>query len=117
MSTIKPVLGYPSLTAAAVALKADGRSDDEIAALIGRSRQAVQTLLWSARKAKARPQRVWVSRKANERLLAAAVRRDLTPSRLMAELLEVVAVPGPDGRDLIDAVLDDQHTEQSEEAA
>lgn len=98
-----PALGYPSRTAAVVALRAQGLSTREIAARIGIPRSNVFALEASAKRAKsARPDPGPLPGSLLDALAPHARRRGLTPEALARKILGAVVRDG-----LIDAVLDD----------
>jgi hypothetical protein len=105
----KPVLGYPSRTAAAVALQAQGLRPQQIAERIGAASgdrltvKAVYSLLANARLATGPGTLVVVAPGPVYGALAAAGRaRGLQARGLATHILELVAAEG-----MIDAVLDD----------
>lgn len=110
MSAPIPALGYPSRTAAAMALKDQGIGNGEIAARLGIDKNKVNSLLSSvggnrqdrgARKNQtAAPVAVTIEHR--QKLRAAAAARRLTVDALMCLLIERIA----DDR-LVDAILDD----------
>jgi hypothetical protein len=114
MSCMKPVLGYPSITAAAVALEAEGLRVSEIARRLGSRTHNISSLLcWAAKRDGKRRQRYrirddggrqYVSVPAS--MLAAlephAGKRGISPQALMRRL---VATALGDG--MIDGILDD----------
>lgn len=109
MSGPKPCLGYPSRTAAVLALRDQGMTQSAIAAKIGISAGTVSALECSSRRWKgARDgnpdicRSVLVPLGILQRLAPAARARGLRRETLAALIIEKVAEDG-----LIDAVLDD----------
>lgn len=102
----KPTLGYPSRTAAAIALRAAGLSTKEIASRIGVAPATVVSLEISGRRAReARPPdgvRLVIPQAVLDALDAPARRRGLTAGRLAVRILRTVVLER-----LVDAVLDD----------
>ena len=97
-----PTLGYPSRTAAVVALLDQGQSFAEIAAAIGIDVHTVYALNSSARRKK-QDLRLKLSKAAAQGLDAAAGQRGLSAPALAKLLLERIA-----GHDLYRAVLADE---------
>lgn len=103
MGNAKPILGYPSVTAACVALHAQGLSEREIAKRVGRPQATVAALLISAKRTQdGLVLRKKLPRAVVEALKPHAVKRNVGLSTLAVMLLEAIA----EG-DLVDAVLDD----------
>jgi hypothetical protein len=110
MSGPKPCLGYPSRTAAVLALRDQGLTQAAIAAKIGIAPGTVSALECSARRWRGfqRTCRMDVCRTMHlplgilQRLAPAARTRGLTRERLATLIVETVVEEG-----LIDAVLDD----------
>ncbi len=103
----KPTLGYPSRTAAVVALRASGRSSHEIANAIGITTATVAALEHSAgrrprRPAEAHGRTVLFPTDILEALRPHAVAREISPNELARRIVDTVVDEG-----LIDAVLDD----------
>lgn len=100
MSASKPTAGYPSRTAAVLAMRAAGMKPSEIARICRISVRSVAALEHSARRRKGRPIRL------DHAVLAAlaepARRRGLYPEQLAARIVATVAAEG-----MVDAVLDD----------
>lgn len=97
-----PTLGYPSRTAAVLALSARGMSDSAIARATGIAVSSVAALRCSARRRADRLELI-VTRAALARLQAEAARRGQYTRTLAARILETVVRD-----DLIGAVLDDE---------
>jgi len=109
MSKPIPTLGYPSRTAAVMALKKKGYPEREIAERIGIPIERVSALAISGRKAKkydgsvARPERTILLSAADYRSLSApAAERGITVIQLVNRLLTVLV-----DDDLVNVVLDD----------
>ena len=102
----QPVLGYPSKSAAAAALQAEGLKQREIAARIGVKPSSVGNLTRTGRREAGEPDMAHYTAALNktnrDRLRRAARARGTTMRSLVNELLTVVAEDG-----LIDAILDD----------
>lgn len=106
-----PTLGFPSRTAAAMALEKAGLSRDEIAARIGVDKFAVANLISYGKRA---PRRSRPSEKAArtvavptdilDALIPAAERRAVSVNQLVRDLLSVIA----DETSLVDAIMDDE---------
>ncbi len=101
MSAAKPCLGYPSRTAAALALKQRGYSLNEIAAKIGISPQTVGALLSSAKRRKDE-QQISIQTDTLTALLKHASRRKIPVHELARQLIETAVED-----DLVDAIMDD----------
>jgi hypothetical protein len=110
MGTPKPVLGYPSRTEAAMALKAQGLGYPEIAARIGTTARNVPRLLSAGRLTrKRRPEdeayfQVFVPMAVIDALSIPAKRRGMLPPALARAIIEAVVEDR-----LVDAVMDDAH--------
>lgn len=111
MSGPKPALGYPTRTAAVLALMAQGKKAPEIARMIGMSAKDVVSLKCSAQRGPRREGQEEAREKpgfhipldVRQQLAPHARKRDMTIERLILELAAVI------GRDsLVDAILDDQ---------
>ena len=105
MGKAKPCLGYPSRTAAALALQAEGKNYREIANIIGISLSAASALLSGAKNK--RPsvdtqKTVCVDNDVLEALRPAAIRRGISVNKLCRDLLACIA-----DDDLAGAILDD----------
>lgn len=96
---IKPVLGYPSRTAAIEALLGRGLTAQEIAREIGGSVNSVQRLMWQIQQ-RSTDRRITLSRLMIDSLRSEAARRGREPAELATRLLEVIARD-----DLFDALL------------
>lgn len=94
-----PVLGYPSITAAAVALRAEDLSDAEIGEAVGRTPSQVSSLLYYHDH---RPDRVTHAIRVPAPIREAARARGMSPGDLAQRILTAVARD-----DLIGAVLDE----------
>ncbi|WP_421907088.1 hypothetical protein [Mameliella sp.] len=115
MGAPKPTLGFPSRTAAALALRADGQSDPQIAKRIGISLNALSGLFASAERLKTakraiRPaevngRTVLFPKDILDRLVPHATGRGISVNELCRRLVETAVEDG-----MIDAVLDDQET-------
>lgn len=108
MARATPTLGYPSRTAAVVALRRAGRSTGEIAAAIGIPQKSVAALEVSASRARARRPAEMLGRTVAfpsdvlDGLAAHAARRGIHANAL-ARLIVATVVD----EDMVDAVLDD----------
>lgn len=109
MPAPKPTLGYPSRTAAVVAMRNEGRPTAEIAKAIGISSTVVAALEHSAGRAKGRRRdpealcrTVLFPVDVLSALGPAAARRGMHPNHLGRLIVETVV-----DEDMIDAVLDD----------
>ncbi len=108
MSAPKPTLGYPTRTAAVVALRASGMSLQAVAARIGIPVTTVSALECSARRHSAARQSPDTSRTVHfplallQRLAPAARKRGMTRETLAWIIVERVVED-----DLVEAVLDD----------
>lgn len=100
MSASKPTAGYPSRTAAVLAMRAAGMKPREIACICRISVRSVAALEHSARRRKGRPIRLDLA--VLTALAEPARRRGLYPEQLAARIVATVAAEG-----MIDAVLDD----------
>lgn len=100
MSGPKQTAGYPSRTAAVIALRADGLTPKEIAARCGISERAVAALEATARRRVGKPVRFPVD--VLVALKPHAVARGLTTEELIRDLVSTVAREA-----MVDAVLDD----------
>lgn len=116
MPASKPTLGYPSRTAAVLALRARGYSRGKVAALIGIPDTTVAALEVSGRRAGKRRQRpaeqngrtIVFPRDVLDRLHPHAAERDITANELARRIVETVLDEG-----LIRAVLDDGEEEKA----
>lgn len=97
----QPILGYPSKTAAVVALTADGVATRDIAARLGISVAAVGALRGSDRKT-AGKRTVVLPLEVLDRLQPFAARRKISVPELVRRLVETAV----DDR-MVDAILDD----------
>jgi len=91
---VKPCLGYPSRTAAALALYEQGYSMKQIADQIGIPEKNVEALLYSADRAKSRQpeERGYVIKLETIRALAPeAQRRCMTVGQLAEQIIDTVA--------------------------
>lgn len=110
MSGPKPTLGYPSRTAAVIALRAQGLTQQAIATRIGISIKSVYALESSARATRTGGPRlsgetaksIQVARGTLQRLAPHARARGISRDALAAQIVDVVATAN-----LVDAVLDD----------
>lgn len=107
MSAPKPTLGYPSRTAAVMALRKKGMTDAAIAERMGIDINAVSALAASGRRAK-RPAEVQGKTVVFpidilDRLRPHADRRGISCNELARRLIETAIDEG-----MIDAVLDDE---------
>lgn len=113
MPAPKPTLGYPSRSAAVVALRSQGLSTRVIAGRIGIPETTVAALEHSAGRSRARARR---PAEANGRTILFSVdvldslrdhagRRGVHVNTLVKRIVETVA-----DEDLVDAILDDAHT-------
>lgn len=106
---MKPVMGYPSQTAAIRALKAEGKPSDEIAALLGMKPKNVTSAANTATKHRAmsfaydKPQQVYLGVQTIAALKPHADARGIKPTKLVQMLIDAVVRD-----DMVDAVLDDQ---------
>ena len=103
----RPVLGYPTMTAAILALNYEGKELAEIANLVDEEPRKVRALLQNAEDREAAAIAVGklvLSADAINGISSDAQRRGITATRLATMLLEAI---GRDG--LVDAVLDDTH--------
>lgn len=101
MANSKATMGYPSRTAAVMAMRAEGMTLRQVAERLGITFQAVSALECSARRQAARLT-VQVPGEIAIRLDAAARQRGMRQKELALRILEIVT-----GDSLIDAVLDD----------
>jgi len=113
MSGPKPALGYPSRTAAVLALRADDVPTGEIARRLGIEPKTVAALeVSAARKHKRQDagegRAILIPDSALRGLRRAASRRGMTPHKLARVIVVTVA-----DNDLIDAVLDDDAPSES----
>lgn len=107
MSAAKPILGYPSHSAAVVALRSSGLSTAAIAAQLGIAHASVTAFEHSAGRRRARPSEalgrtVLFPTDVLDRLAPHAARRGMHPNCLARLIVETVV-----DEDMIDAVLDD----------
>lgn len=112
MGAAKPTLGYPSRTAAVLALRGQGLSDVEIGERIGIGQSAVSALACSyerdlSRKRDLQPagthgRNILIPRTVLVELLPHAGRRGISINDLVRRIVEAVATDH-----LVDAVLDD----------
>lgn len=116
MSNLKPTLGHPSREAACVALLDDGLTHAEIGERLGISEGCVKNLVHRAGY-RAGIGGVLVGEQNREELNAAAQARGIAPHALASRILAAVLKRDVRGRSLVDAVLDDQRTDQAEAAA
>lgn len=86
---IKPVLGYPSRTAAIEAFLLEGLSAQQIAGEIGGSVNSVQKLIWQIDR-RTSDRQMTLSRPMIEALRTEAALRRCEPSELATRLLEVI---------------------------
>lgn len=106
---MKPVMGYPSQTAAIRALKAQGMQLSEIAQLLGMKTNNVTSAASTAAKHRARsvdygkPQQVYLGIRTIAALKPYAEARGVLPTKLVQMLIDTVVRDG-----MVDAVLDDQ---------
>lgn len=103
----KPTLGYPTKTAAALALSAEGLNFREIGERMGLPLSYVRALVSGARRREAdlaNHGKLTLSRQAIAGLVVDAERRGITATRLATQLLEAIC-----RERLVDAVLDDGH--------
>lgn len=97
-----PCLGFPSLTAACVALRADGLSNKEIAEKVDRTPEQVSCLLAGLRQKHGRTIHIRLSGHACEVLGRHAERRGVQMRTLVEKLVETAVEAS-----LVDGVLDD----------
>jgi hypothetical protein len=97
-----PTLGYPTRSAAVVALDEKGRSIDEIAAAIGIKPKQVSNLLYEAKSSRNMRTNILVCKSVLRALEPHAFKRKLNSRTLAERILKVVTESG-----LVDAVLDD----------
>lgn len=111
MSGAKPSLGYPSRTAAVIALRQQGCTTREIAERVGIEPKTVTALecsAWPRRATTGQSGTVYshdfgsVPLNIRQMLRPHAAKRGMTTDRLMREIIEAVVI----GK-LVDAVLDD----------
>lgn len=102
-----PVLGYPSLTAACVGLQRKGLTAEQIGDKLGRTPQQVHRLIWAGRSSAPKQYHIKISAEAKAALAGRAEHRGVNVPTLISMIIEAVTEPGPDGRDIIEAVLDD----------
>lgn len=107
MSRAKPILGYPSISAAVLAMALAGKSKEEIAGAVGRPVKNVSVILSDLRSHGRLPKpgddaRVPMAPQTRARLGEEAARRGLSVEHLAAALLKTIARDGLTG-----AVLDD----------
>ena len=104
MALAKPTLGYPSRTAAVVALTGEGLSTREVAARIGISVEAVAAYRSNARRRRISGDQRGPSipREILAELAPAAAVRGMAAGDLAWRLLSVIVAD-----DLVDAVLDE----------
>ena len=100
MPAAKPVLGYPSMTAAVVALRAQGLSAADVARRLGVSVDTVSALERPPRRRGSRPVRLPAD--VAKLLQKPADRRGLRVEQLALTIISTVARDG-----MVDAVLDD----------
>lgn len=108
MGAAKPTLGYPSRTAAVLALRSQGLDDVEIACRIGIRREAVSALAWSAegrrrRPAEANGRTVVFPVTVLARLIPYAAARSISTNELARRIVEAAVDDS-----IVDAVLDDR---------
>ena len=105
-----PTLGYPSRTAAVMALLDQGLTIEEIAERIGISVHNVQNLIYYRQKIPRQKDGQAIAIRLNERLNSAlaelATRRGVQPAEIATKILSTVIE-----EDLVDAVLDDEQQE------
>ncbi|MCF6271599.1 MAG: hypothetical protein L3J37_00195 [Rhodobacteraceae bacterium] len=105
MGAAKPCLGYPSRTAAALALQAKGFGYKEIARQIGINDSAASALLSSAKRKRPsieHQRTVCVDADVLDALRPAATRRGISVNKLCRRLIGCIA-----DDDIADAILDD----------
>lgn len=108
MSRRIPMLGYATKTDAAMALKAEGLSNHQIAERFGNpytARDIAEILRWGGRR-KSGPVETWnthVSSSTFQALRPHAIARSLSVKELISKLIENIAKD-----DLVDAILDDR---------
>jgi len=106
---MKPVMGYPSQTAAIRALKAKGMQCGEIAQLLGMKPKDVTSAAIIATKHRTKsfsydkPQQVYLGIQTIAALKPHADARGIMPTKLVQMLIDIVVRDG-----MVDAVLDDQ---------
>lgn len=107
MSRPQPVLGYPSKSHAALALRRQGKKQREIAELIGVQPHAVGNLIRHASRGKGSgetfPLLGELPSQARTQLTRAAKARGISVRDLIRRLLQTAASSG-----LVDAILDDR---------
>lgn len=97
-----------------------GLSVAEVAGELGMSRAAIHRNIWKARRRgeaeflpRTKPQAfVGLNRATAKRLAAHAAARGVSVQELAARILALAAAPGPDGRDLVGAILDDGESDE-----
>lgn len=101
----KPTLGYPSRTAAILALRDQGLSPRKVADAIGEPLGVVQVHERSGRRAQHRRKGTLfvLSPEQHGHLLPAAHARGVTVTDLLGQIVAAIAADG-----LVDAVLDDR---------
>jgi hypothetical protein len=106
---MKPVMGYPSQTAAIRALNAKGMRRSEIAQLLGMKTKDVTSAALTATKHRAKsfaydkPQQVYLGLETIAALKPYADARGIMPTKLVQMLIDTVVRDG-----MVDAVLDDR---------
>ena len=107
---MKPTLGYPSRILAIRALRQEGKTETQIAALLGIKPNSVTSIEARARArcsyGKGGRQKVFLSGDCLIGLHDEAERRGISVHSLATQLLRVIA-----REDLVDAILDDQTDE------
>lgn len=99
----KPTLGYPSLTDAVVALRAEGLTQAQVAARIGIRPANVSALECQARRCRDRSERIVAFRAVLlDRLLPHARQRGISTHEMARQIVETVIEA-----DIVDAVMDD----------
>jgi len=105
MGRAKPCLGYPSRTAAALAMSAEGMNYKEIAHKIGINPGIASSLISGAKNKRPSVERqktVCIENEVLEALRPAAIRRGISVNKLCRDLLATIA-----DDDITDAILDD----------
>jgi len=106
---MKPVMGYPSRTAAIRALEAEGMKRGEIARLLGMKSKDVSSSACTAKKHRPKsfafnkPQQVYLGIHTVAALKPHADARGILPTKLVQMLIDTVVRD-----DMVDAVLDDR---------
>jgi len=108
MAKAVPTLGYPTRTAAVIALDKQGKSINEIAFAIGCTPKQAGNLLYEAKNSRNVRTNMQVCKSVLRALEPHASRRKLNSRTLAERILKVVTESG-----LVDAVLDDMREQTS----